>query len=560
MRILTKVLCALVWILATTPAWPASGTRSALIVGVSTYASPEVPTLEGVPMDMISARTMARAMGIPDSRIVELRDAKATKAAILAALEDMTSSMSEGGRAFLYFSGHGTRWYDRQVQGCKEGLLAYDRETLTNEEIARSTRRMSELADKVIVLFDACHSDGVGSSAQARTRSTTLARLTPKFFLKGGQDAEACSRPSNLRTRSLMAEATRLGTLQENFVQITSARADEVSFDEPGRGGLATQGVRQCLLSKATDRNGSGTNSIAEIEACAQNFVNEKLKPFPDLKPHRITVLGNRNIVPVAVPRPPTAVAVATPAVQTTTPPPALAPPALAPPTPPAAAPSPPAAAASPAGEPVTASVTSPSIAPTPQLTPETATPAVDPGTNSVGATPLPPAPPALASVATLKDIEQQRNPRRQVKVKLSNETLRIGRDPLELSLTSSHPGYVYLIMLGSDRKSFYVLFPNGLDSANRIEARKTFRLPRPDWKLMAQGPEGLNHLLVLVTDTPRDLKSLTASSPTSSAPFTFALNDLPGRTAVLEFLIGQGVTGRSESFGAQLLTLREVP
>jgi hypothetical protein len=177
-----------------------------------------------------------------------------------------------------------------------------------------------------------------------------------------------------------------------------------------------------------------------------------------------------------------------------------------------------------------------------------------------VGATPLPPAPPALASVATLKDIEQQRNPRRQVKVKLSNETLRIGRDPLELSLTSSHPGYVYLIMLGSDRKSFYVLFPNGLDSANRIEARKTFRLPRPDWKLMAQGPEGLNHLLVLVTDTPRDLKSLTASSPTSSAPFTFALNDLPGRSAVLEFLIGQGVTGRSESFGAQLLTLREVP
>jgi hypothetical protein len=564
MNVLAKVLCAAAIALAALPGWSAPGSRSALIVGVSVYASPEVPTLEGVPMDMVSARTMARAMGIPDSRIVELRDAQATKAAILAALENMASSMSEGGRAFLYFSGHGTRWYDPQVQGCKEGLLAHDRQTLTNEEIARSTRRMSELADKVIVLFDACHSDGVGSSAQARTRSMSVAQLTPKFFLKGGQDAEACSRPSNLRTRSLVAEATRLGALQENFVQITSARVDEVSFDEPGKGGLATQGVRQCLLSKATDRNGSGSNSVAEIEQCAQAFVNEKLKPFPDLKPHRITATGNRNIVPVAVPRPPAAVAVATTPQPS---PPAAAPAAPARPVEPAPVSAPVAMPmASPAPAPVTppqpsappvAVVAVPTpVAPAPVTS---AAPAPAPAVPPVPIAPSVTPPPALASLATLKDIEQQRNPRRQVDIKVSRETLRIGKDPLELSLTSSHAGYVYLVMLGSDRKSFYVLFPNGLDADNRIEARKVLNLPRPDWKLMAQGPEGANHLLVLVTDTRRDLSALTASPPTSAAPFTFALNDLPGRTALLDFLIGQGVTGNSESFGARLLSLKEV-
>ena len=62
---------------------------------------------------------------------------------------------------------------------------------------------------------------------------------------------------------------------------------------------------------------------------------------------------------------------------------------------------------------------------------------------------------------------------------------MRIGRDQLQLSVTSSHAGHVYLLMLGSDRKSFYLLFPNGLDGDNRIQAGKPLALPRPDWALM---------------------------------------------------------------------------
>lgn len=173
---------------------------------------------------------------------------------------------------------------------------------------------------------------------------------------------------------------------------------------------------------------------------------------------------------------------------------------------------------------------------------------------------PLPPAEPALASLATLRDIEQQRNPRRRVEVKLNTPAMRIGRDQLQLSVASSHSGHVYLLMLGSDRKSFYLLFPNGLDGDNRIQAGKALTLPRPDWALMARGPEGENHMLVMVTDTARDLKVLTPSPPNASAPFTFTLNDLQGRTGLQDFFIGRGITGSSESFGAQLLTIKEVP
>ena len=539
MNALLKVLFISAVAVASSTAWPFTGTRSALIVGVSTYNSPSVPPLKGVPHDIANARAMARAMGIPDDRMTVLLDSQATKAAILVALERLASAMNEGGRAFIYFTGHGTRWYEPSAKGCREGLLAYDRRAITNEEIAQRIKRLGEMADKVVVVFDACHSDGVRGAGQPKTRSIAAGGLTPKFSPEVSGEAQVCDQVSNMLTRSLLAESTKLGALEENFVQITSARADEVSFDDPEKGGLATQGLTQCLLSSATDSDGSGAASIREIEVCAQRIVNEKLKPFPDLRPHHIRVIGNRNIVPVAVVRPPQASAQLVEAPPASIPPVQTPTPVAAPANPPPAPPSPPPLP----------------VALIPVLPPASALPAQPAAAEPV----IQPPAPTMASLATLKDIEQQRNPRRKVDVKLSRSELRIGKDPLQLTVTSSHAGHVYLVMLGSDGKSFYLLFPNGLDSDNRIAAGKPLSLPRPDWQLMARGPTGENHLLVLVADTPRDLTSWSTAPPSAAAPFTYSLTDLPGRTSLLEFLIGRGVTGTSESFGARLLSIKEV-
>ena len=466
--------------------------RSALIVGIANYAAPEVPQLAGVPFDIDSARAMAAAMGILPAQTTVLRDAQATKAAILDALEALATSMAEGSRVFIYFSGHGTRWYEPAVQGCKEGLLAYDRETLTNEEIAQRTRRISALADKVVVMFDACHSDGVSGH---RTRAI-VPGLTAKFYLKGGADAQACSRPSNLATRGLLAESTRLGALRENFVQITSSRADEVSFDEADKGGIATQAVRDCLLGRAADRDASGAVSMTEIEQCAQVIVERKVRPYAGLRPHHVTVTGNRNIVPVP-----------TPVV--------------------------------PAAPPESAAATVPAPAPAPG--------------------PTPAATPALASLATLRDIEAQRNPRRQLEVTLNQPALRVGKDSLQITIRPSHDGFLYLVVLGSDRKSFHLMFPNGLDRDNAVKADTRITLPRAGWDLVARGPTGTDHLLVLVSDTPRDLAALAATAPDPATPFTRSLNDLPGRSALIDFFTGRGLTASSENFGARLLSIQEV-
>lgn len=171
-----------------------------------------------------------------------------------------------------------------------------------------------------------------------------------------------------------------------------------------------------------------------------------------------------------------------------------------------------------------------------------------------------PPIPPALASLATLKDIEQQRDPRIRLDVRLSKDSLRIGKDALELTVKSSHSGHLYLVMLGSDRQSFYVLYPNGLDQDNRIEAGKPRSLPRPDWQLQASGPPGIDHLLVMVATSPRQLDPRTLAAPDARNPFTYTLNDLGGRTALIDYLVHSQQPQGSSRFGARLLTVREVP
>lgn len=588
--------------------WPAhaqtqAALRSALVIGLSQYGpTTGAATLEGVPYDIESAKRIALAMGIPGDQIRLVRDQQATKANILEEIRKLGERTREGGRSFIYFSGHGTRYWDPTVNGCVEGLLTHDGQAITNAELAQATQKVTAGADKVITMIDACHSGGVTSS-KAGTRSIGGVEFKPKFTFKASSAADACSQPSNLKTRSLLGESTRLGALQENVVQITSSRPDEVSFDEPGKGGLATQGVRDCLLGKAADTDGSGAVSLAEIQQCAQAIIDQKLKGVKDLTPHHVSVSGNRNLIPVAQQRPaPAQVVALTPTPAPAAPPPATVtaptkPPAataIAPNTaattmvasapstlaqapaaspPPVAANKPPAptvlnappaapamVSAAPAAEPASQRPPKPQpAAPRPE---PVAAPTPAPVSVTAQPTPTPPvaAPePMLASLATLTDIEQQRDPRIVLDVKLSKPVLKIGKDALDLSIKSSHDGYIYLVLLGSDRKSFYVLYPNGLDKDNRIKAGQTRKLPRPDWQLEAAGPPGTDHLLVMVASSPRMIDRLAMTEPSATNPFTFALNEIGGRAALINFLVHNKDGEGSERFGAKLLTLKEV-
>ena len=285
--------------MSTTGVRSLKASRHALIIGVGQYTAPGIAQLKGVPNDMRSARDIAAAMAIPDSNITYLRDTDATADAIRQALRDLESRVSPGDRVFVYYSGHGTRWVDPQTDpnSCTEGLLGTNGQALTNREISNLLAPIAGKADKLMVFYDACHSGGVANQPlRTRALGGDGASLTPKFVPQ--VSPELCAKPTNMRTRSLSAELGRQGAVPQNVVFVAASRPDEVSFDDPQRGGLATAAWRSCLLGKAADSDGSGSLTVDEITACAQSDIDRSLSRFPEILGQKMTIGGNRQFVP----------------------------------------------------------------------------------------------------------------------------------------------------------------------------------------------------------------------------------------------------------------------
>jgi len=94
------------------------------------------------------------------------------------------------------------------------------------------------------------------------------------------------------------------------------------------------------------------------------------------------------------------------------------------------------------------------------------------------------------------------------VQATLSSPTLKIGSN-LSMAVRSDRDGFVYLFYRGTQPDSLYLLFPNSLDAANSIKANQTLQLPRNSWSVTALGPKGTDHLMVMVSETPRDFSAL---------------------------------------------------
>ena len=573
--------------------------RHALIIGIGEYsAASKTEPLKGMPTDMANARRMAIAMGTRASDIVELRDTQATKPRILAALSRLQSSVKPGDRVFIYWSGHGSRFPGSK--GCVEGLQTYtagpytEVDVVTEAELAAAFEPISRVADKMITIVDACFSGGVirtGSTARSLSADDVP---RPRFNTAG---SEQCGVGINQpRTRSLMSELTRLGVMQENVVQIATANYNEVSWDTPATGGYGTNALAQCLLGEAKDLNGSGAISLEELRVCAQQRMDGFIAPHRSLGmlPSTLQVRGNRNLIvtPVATPAAPAqpAVTVAQVAPVPVAPPPAVAAPAVvtappaAPPPPvsvaPPVAPPPPVSAAPPVAPPPPVSVSPPAAPPPPA---SVAPPVVPPRPVAVAApavtsapasqppgpvtTIRPPQPPGgavalpgpVGSRATLEDIFHQRDPRIRVEVQAPRQ-LKIGQDPMSFTVKSSVDGHLYVVLLGSDEKSFYLLYPNTLAKDNRVRANQPLTLPGgTGWQITAAGPPGVDRLLFVVSSAPRDAAIFVPESPAKGEVFTYSVADGVSRQRLLDFFMGRGLKSGSGALGANLIEIKEV-
>ena len=508
---------------------PPRENRHALIIGVSRYADASIPALPGAQVDRESATQMARAMQVPQGNIHYLQDEQATGEGIRGALKSLNSRVQDGDRVFVHYSGHGTRYNDPKMGGCVEALLAHDggqSGTLTNREMADLLKPITYKTDKLFVMYDACHSGGlVQTASTVRTRgfsnSNDEGLLRPKF----AAISEECGRPVNVRGRNLLLEQTEKGALPQDIIHVSASRDNEVSFDDEQKGGLATQFMRDCMLRDARDLDGSGAISVDEIRQCAQLKLNKRMENDARFKPHNIMLNGNTGFVPAwfsqALPGAQVLAAASNTASVLSTPP-APVPPSVTQTQTQAAAPAPaPAQTSSPPPRPA-ASAPAAMSAPAPTLAP-----APVPAAAPAAALALPPAKPALTGEQAMRQMFEQRDAKRRVQVTLSRDKLKIGQDALDFAVQSDRAGYVYVAMAGSDNKSLYLLFPNDLDQNNAIAAGQQLLLPRPNWRVKAGGPPGVDSLLVIVADGPRDLAALAGAK---AGPFVTSLNDAGGR------------------------------
>ena len=656
----------------------ARASRHALIIGVGEYSRPGISSLKGVKHDIKSAAQIARTMGVAPENITYLRDTDATAQNIRLAFRSMEKRMRQGDRAFVYYSGHGTRWIDTSFDSnaCTEGLLATDGQALTNREISRLLMPISRKAEKLMVFYDACHSGGLANQPlRTRSLATSGGQLMPKFA--GEVSPERCATPSNMKTRSLSGELGRMGAVPSNTVFIAASRPDEVSFDDPRSGGLATVAWRDCLLGKAADLDGSGAITVDETTQCAQIGLDERLQGQPDILGQKMTIGGNRQFVigapgtsaseaqlaeqrlaaaraqeeqerekekerqrvaaqqvvelaraeALAQEKERERVAAEQAAAQ------ALARARLEAEQAAAAAKAKAEAerlrlaaealaqekerervAAEQAAAQALAAAEAQAQAEKDRLAAQalaqeqerervaaqqalelakaqeeakekaeqerievamqaqalakeqqaqqqeqerleaalqatTQGTAAPPATNSNvttlasvddGAISMQPALPLPATTqakpaALLVEMFQQRDATRVLSVEANQKILKIDKDPLELTITSPTDGYLYVALAGSDQESLYLLFPNQIDANNQIKANVPVKLPRRSWRIVAGGPKGTDTVLVIVTDSPRDLSQLDGED---AGPFVMPLQTREGRSQ-LQALIG---------------------
>jgi len=106
---------------------------------------------------------------------------------------------------------------------------------------------------------------------------------------------------------------------------------------------------------------------------------------------------------------------------------------------------------------------------------------------------------------AALEEVLAASDPAFGVTLTTPGTRLVIGRDRLRLSISSQAPGYLYVFLANADGTQLYRFFPNQFDTANKVAANRTIKLPRNDVQIDVQGPPGTDRVLAVVSEHPRD-------------------------------------------------------
>lgn len=147
----------------------------ALVIGIADYL--HITRLPGiVRQDALDIRDLLvdpERCGYPGENVSLLLDGQATREAILAALAGLAERAGPASAVFVYLSSHG----GRVTSGARAGEYLFPVDTIlaSDDELARTAISGDEFtaalraigARKVLVIFDCCHSGGIGQPKDA---------------------------------------------------------------------------------------------------------------------------------------------------------------------------------------------------------------------------------------------------------------------------------------------------------------------------------------------------------------------------------------------------------
>lgn len=285
--VLRAAACAL---LLAGAAHDAAAELRALLVGVSGYPSlAPSQRLQGPPTAVQRLRDVLLRRGAAAQRITTLADgvpgaALPTRAALLAALDDLAREARPGDVVPVHFAGHGSRQGDPARPGSlMPTLLPLDigpwdggdkpvRNAVTRDELRAAIDRISARGAFVWAVFDACHSAGLvrGSGTAESAAATAAANATAVAASDAAAEAAAARALLASWLAGLKAEAAPDAAGRDVRRSGQSATSD-VAVRAPLPGAAATGRTAYFYAAQGTEFAGEAVPEPAPGSGAAPN-------------------------------------------------------------------------------------------------------------------------------------------------------------------------------------------------------------------------------------------------------------------------------------------------
>lgn len=198
----------------------AAPTKRALLIGINEYASGDIVDLRGARNDVSLIRSiLIERLGFRESDVTVILDDAATRASVLAAIEDAVAATQPDDFLYFHYSGHGSRVPDGngdEADGFDETIIPHDGRTgdvpdILDDEI---DTLLAALDGEGLIVFDSCHSGTV-------TRS--ISDIRPRFV------------PPDTRVHLYRTVRTRavVKVPELKHILMTSAADSEEALDGP---------------------------------------------------------------------------------------------------------------------------------------------------------------------------------------------------------------------------------------------------------------------------------------------------------------------------------------